>query len=264
MEKAFAGEWGLILGSSSGFGMAAAKELASRGMNIFGVHFDRRSAMEQVNKDIEWMKSQGVDVVFFNMNAADEEKRRETVQCIKEKVGGKPGRLLLHSLAFGSLKAYFADNPEDTISQKQMEMTLDVMANSLVYWTQDLHRAGLITRGFRVFALTSSGGGRQWPFYGAVSAAKAALEAHVRQIAFELAKDGVRANAICAGVTDTPALRKIPEFQHLIDGATARNPSGRMTTPEDVARAIAVLALPESDWITGNTIYTDGAEEIVG
>jgi enoyl-[acyl-carrier protein] reductase III len=263
LDKVFTGEWGLVLGASSGFGMATAKELASRGMNIFGVHFDRRSAMDKINQDIEEMKSHGVDVEYFNINAADEEKRLATVQAIKEQAGDKPCRMVLHSLAFGSLKAYAADTPDEEINQKQVEMTLDVMANSLVYWVQDLRRAGLIGKGSRIYGLTSSGGSRAWPFYGAVSAAKAALEAHIRQFAFEMGKEGVRANSICAGVTVTPALKKIPENENLISEATKRNPSGRMTTPEDVAKTIAILCLPEAEWINGSIIYVDGGENFV-
>jgi len=264
--KAFSlqGEWAFILGSSSGFGMAIAKELASRGMNIFGVHFDRKSAMEQINKDIEEMKANGVAVEFFNMNAADEEKRKETIPKMKEKIGDKPIRTIVHSLAFGSLKTYFGDTEKDELIQAQIEMTINVMANSLVYWTQDLRRAGLVGQGTRIFGMTSAGGHRVWQSYGAVSAAKAALESHIRQIALELAPHGVRANSICAGVTDTPALRKIPGNEKMIEIATQRNPSGRLTTPEDVAQAIAVLSLPEADWITGNVIHADGGEGIVG
>jgi VCBS repeat-containing protein len=81
-----------------------------------------------------------------------------------------------------------------------------------------------------------------WPCYGPVSAAKAALESHIRQLAFELAPMGVTANAIRAGVTDTPALRRIPGGPELHQRAMERNPSGRATTPEDVAIGIAVLA----------------------
>jgi NAD(P)-dependent dehydrogenase (short-subunit alcohol dehydrogenase family) len=265
LEQIFAGKYGLILGASSGFGMAIAKTLASRGMNIFGVHFDRRSAMKQVNADIEEMKSKGVEVEYFNINAADDEKRAETIDIIQQKVGdAAPLQVLIHSLAFGSLKDYFADTPEDEITQKQLDMTIHVMANSLVYWTQDLVRAKLIARGSRIFGMTSAGGHRVWPYYGAVSAAKASLESHIRQIALELATEGVRANAICAGVTDTPALRKIPGNENLIKGAIERNPSGRMTTPQDIANVVMLLAQPESDWITGNVINVDGGEDIVG
>ena len=97
-----------------------------------------------------------------------------------------------------------------------------------------------------------------------MSAAKAALEAHVRQLALELAPRGITVNAIRAGVTATPAAQKIPGYERLAADALRRNPSGRMTTPEDVARALVVLAHPDTAWITGNVIGVDGGEEIVG
>ena len=112
--------------------------------------------------------------------------------------------------------------------------------------------------------MTSSGGTRVLPFYGPVSAAKAALESHIRQLASELAPQGITANAIRAGVTDTPALQKIPRHDAIIAEARRRNPSGRMTTTEDVARAIVVLSHPDTYWITGNVIGVDGGEDIVG
>ncbi len=261
----FTNEWGVILGASSGFGLATAHELASRGMNLYGVHFDRRSAMDRVNLEIEKMKHHNVEVEYFNFNAADKEERLSAIESMREKLRAeKPLRVVLHSLAFGSLKRYFDSEHDNELSRSQMEMTLNVMGHSLVYWVQDLRKVGLIGQGTRIFALTSAGGRRVWPNYGAVSAAKAALESHIRQIAFELGKEGVRANAICAGVTDTPALRKIPGHEQLVECATCSNPSERMTTPEDVAKAICALSLPEADWITGNVINVDGGEEISG
>ena len=102
------------------------------------------------------------------------------------------------------------------------------------------------------------------PSYGPVSAAKAILEAHIRQLAVELAPAGITANAILAGVTDTPALRLIPDYQKLIDMAKLRNPHRRLTLPEDVARAIVALCHPATYWLTGNTIHVDGGESIMG
>jgi enoyl-[acyl-carrier-protein] reductase (NADH) len=145
-----------------------------------------------------------------------------------------------------------------------MDMTLDVMAHSLVYWTQEMVRRSLLGEGSRVFAMTSAGSTRVWPTYGPVSAAKAALESHIRQLAFELAPRKITVNAIRAGVTDTPALRKIPGNDKLLEGARLRNPSGRLTTTEDVAQAIALLSDRRSHWITGNVIGVDGGEDIVG
>ena len=173
-------------------------------------------------------------------------------------------KVLIHSLAFGTLKPYISDSPKLTINQSQMEMTLDVMANSLVYWVQDLVNHKLLVNGSRIYALTSAGSHRVVPNYGAVSAAKAALESHIRQLATELAPLGITANGIRAGITDAPALRKIPGHEDLIGGASANNPSGRMTTPKDVADAIVTLATGATHWITGDVIGVDGGEDITG
>jgi enoyl-[acyl-carrier protein] reductase III len=143
-------------------------------------------------------------------------------------------------------------------------MTLDVMAHSLVYWTQDVVGHGLMGTGGRVFAMTSAGGTRVLPHYGPVSAAKASLESHVRQLAAELAPLGITANAIRAGVTATPAAQKIPGYESIAAEARRRNPHGRMTTTADVARALVVLAHPDTYWMTGNVIGVDGGEDIVG
>ena len=112
--------------------------------------------------------------------------------------------------------------------------------------------------------MTSAGDRVVWKAYGAVSAAKSALESHIRQLAVELAAEGITANAIKAGVTDTPALRKIPGNDAIVESAQARNPSGRLTTPEDVARCLVALSGEGTDWMTGNVIQIDGGEDIAG
>jgi enoyl-[acyl-carrier-protein] reductase (NADH) len=170
---------------------------------------------------------------------------------------------MLHSLAFGTLKPFLAENPADAISHKNLDMTLDVMANSLVYWSQDVWRAGLFGEGSKIYAMTSEGSNRVIRTYGAVSAAKAALEAHCRQLATEFAKlnSGVTVNAIRAGVTLTPAMMQIPERDDLMMHGS-RNPSGRMTLPADVAQAIVTLSSEGTHWMTGNVIGVDGGELI--
>jgi len=266
IEQPLRGEWALILGASSGFGEAAALELAGLGMNIFGVHLDRKSTFPNVERIVGEIKNLGSEAVFWNVNAADVEKRKEVVEAIKEQFKNskdKTVRVLLHSLAFGTLKPFIAKSSTDAVNKSQVDMTLDVMANSLVYWTQDLVAAALMGQGGRIFAMTSAGGARVWKTYGAVSAAKASLESHVRQLTLELAPLGITANAIMAGVTDTPALRKIPGSDEMITWAGQKNPSGRLTTPKDVAEAIGLLSHPKAQWVTGNVLCVDGGEFIV-
>ena len=256
--------WALILGASSGFGEATAVELARAGMNIFGVHMDRRDKLSHVAEVQDRIRTAGRECEFFNMNAADEDKRKECVEQIRKHLAESAGtlRVLLHSLAWGALKPLAG--AEVVANKKQIESTADIMGHSLVYWVQECLWAGLFDKGARIFAMTSSGSTRAIPDYGPVSAAKAILEAHIRQLALELAPAGITANAILAGVTDTPALRLIPGHEKLIEIARLRNPNKRLTTPEDVARCIAALCHPATYWMTGNTIHVDGGENIVG
>lgn len=257
-------KWALVLGASSGFGEAISIELAKAGMNIFGVHLDRRSTLpkvEEVKKNIE---SQGRSAIFFNTNVSDEEQRKETIESIKQTARKENSvKVMVHSVAFGTLKNYVAESEGQMLNRKNIDMTLDVMANTIVYWTQCLVTEKLMGHGGRIFAMTSSGSHRVWPTYGAVSASKAAIESHIRQLAVELAPYGITANSIRAGVTDTPALRKIPGNDALIEHALKANPSGRLTTPQDVAKAVVLLSTDDAQWVTGNVIGVDGGEDLI-
>lgn len=255
--------WALVLGASSGFGEACARALAAAGYDIAGVHLDRKAGLEQVERIKADIAGHGRRALYFNVNAADEARRGEVLDALQADVAAHGGAVavLMHSLAFGTLKPYIGD---DMLSKANIEMTLDVMAHSLVYWAQDIVRRGLMPRGGRIFSMTSSGSTRVIPTYGAVSAAKSALESHTRQLALELAPHGVTVNALRGGVTQTPAAKKIPGSERLFEEGRRRNPHKRLTTPDDVARAVVALCQPGTDWVTGNVINVDGGEEISG
>jgi NAD(P)-dependent dehydrogenase (short-subunit alcohol dehydrogenase family) len=259
-------QWGLILGASSGFGAATARALARHGMSIIGVHFDRAAGMPAVEELVKELVSCGVHVRYFNVNASDPQKRAEVLETMKKEFDFENEhtvRVLMHSLAFGSLKPLVSPKPGTSLTQAQVEMTMDVMANSLVYWTQGVVERGMMKRGGRIFAMTSSGGHSALLNYGAVSAAKAALESYIRQLSLELGPMGITANTILGGVTNTPALQKIPGAIEMLEVAQARNPSMRNCMPDDIANAIALLAHDDAYFISGNVICVDGGEDHV-
>jgi NAD(P)-dependent dehydrogenase (short-subunit alcohol dehydrogenase family) len=256
--------WAVILGASSGHGAGAALDLARSGMNIFGVHLDMRATLPEAQRVAHTIEDLGREAVFFNTNAADDRKRAKVADAIRERLPqGEHVKLLMHSLAFGTLRPFVPPDKGEAVSRAQMEMTLDVMAHSLVYWVQDLLYRDLLGPGSKVFAMTSSGSHRVFADYGPVGCAKAALEYHVKQLAVEMSRRGIAVNAIQAGVTDTPALRKIPGHEEMLDFAQSRNPGGRITTPGDVARTMSLIASDDNSWVTGNVISVDGGEDLV-
>jgi enoyl-[acyl-carrier protein] reductase III len=258
--------WALVLGASSGFGAATARALAKNGYNILGVHLDRKATLPAVEKLVSDIEATGHKAIFHNINAADQIKRHEVLDYFVDtyhKHGQHEIKILFHSLAFGTLKPLVGRTSEEMITKSQLEMTMDVMANSLIYWTQDLVRRDLLGEGSRIFAMTSDGASLNLPSYGAVSAAKCALESYIRQLAMELGRRGITCNALLAGVTDTPALNKIPGARNMLFAAIAKNPFSRATLPEDVANAVLLLVRPEASFISGNTLGVDGGESKV-
>ena len=97
-DRPLAGEWALILGISSGFGEAVALELAALGMNIFGVHLDRKASLPNAERIARDIKTLGCETILWNVNAADAEKRKEVVEGRRVAVYTKvPIHVFLHS-----------------------------------------------------------------------------------------------------------------------------------------------------------------------
>ena len=256
-------DWVLLLGGSTGHGAATAKQLAKDGYGIISFHFDRGEAKKVAEETIaEVNELTGGRCHYFNTNAAAEETIDKYLPEIKKITDEKPVKLLLHSIAFGTTTNFFGEKP---VTKRQMDMTIHVMGNALLYWTQKLFGVGLLGQGSRVMGLTSEGNYLAMEGYGPVSVAKVAMEAIIRQIGWELGQHGITANAVQAGITPTRALTKITDqWEDWIENTKQRNPMRRTTTPEDVAGTISMLLRPEADFINCSIIYCDGGEHRSG
>lgn len=255
-------EWAIILGASSGLGLATAKKLAKAGLNLCLVYRARRSDVAGIQSEFESIASSNqVELLHFNKDVVKPENREAIVSELQDSLKENDKvKCLVHSIAKGNLKP-MADG-ESTLQNDDFHITMENMAFSLYDWTKAVFDKGLFAADARIISFTSEGNKKAMKNYAAVSAAKVALEAISRNIALEFAEHGIRANCIEAGVTDTASLRMIPGYEKLMQFAIKRNPFKRMTTPEDVANAVYLLTMEESKWITGVTLLVNGGEHL--
>ncbi|WP_298755728.1 SDR family oxidoreductase [uncultured Psychroserpens sp.] len=253
--------WALILGGSSGLGLATAKKLAKHGMNICVIHRNSRSQETEINAEFDKIKAEGVTFKSYNVDAFKPEKRKQIISELDSVLEGGKIRSLVHSVAKGNLKPML-DDEKPTLQNDDFNLTINAMAISLYDWTKSLFETKLFTEDARIISFTSEGNTKAWKNYAAVSAAKVTLEAITRNIALEFAPYGIRANCIQAGVTDTASLRMIPGSDQIKAHSLKRNPFKRLTQPEDVANAVYLLSKDEARWINGCVIPVDGGEHI--
>jgi len=253
-------EWAIILGGSTGLGLASAKKLASHGMNIIIIYRNRRGELPQIEEEFTKIKDLGVDFLSFNIDLQKVDKRDTTIAEIKDTLKNEKVRTLIHSVAKGNLKPMVdADN---VLKNEDFHLTIDAMAISLYDWVTAIFEAQLFAKDSRVISFTSEGNSKAWRNYAAVSAAKVALEAMTRSIAVEFAPYGIRANCLQPGAVNTKSLRMIPGHEQIIEHSLARNPFNRITTPEDVANAVYLLSKDEASWINGCIIPVNGGEHL--
>ena len=254
--------WALILGGSSGLGLATAKKLAAHGMNICIVHRNPRVQEDEITFEFEKIRTEGIRLLTFNMDAINAEKRLKIISELQQYIGqeGKI-RTLVHSIAKGNLKPMIEKNGP-TLKNDDFNLTINAMAISLYDWTKAVFEANLFAKDARIISFTSEGNSKAWRNYAAVSAAKVTLEALTRYIALEFAPYGIRANCVQAGVTNTASLQMIPDCENIKRHSLIRNPFDRLTTPEDVANVVYLLSKDEASWISGSIIPVDGGEHI--
>jgi enoyl-[acyl-carrier protein] reductase III len=264
MEKIFKGKnlWAVILGGSSGFGLAAGKKLARHGMNICIVHQSRKSEMNEIQKNFDDIISEKIKFLSFNEDAVPPEKRTQIILELKKKISAKDRiKVLVHSIAKGNLKPMISED-KPALKNDDFRLTIEAMAISLYDWTKDLFENNLFSPDARIISFTSEGNKKAWGNYAAVSASKAALESITRNIALEFAPFGIKANCIQAGITDTKSFRMIPGNEKLKEYTLLRNPFKRLTLPEDIANAVYLLCLDEASWINGAILPVNGGEHL--
>ncbi len=261
-------KWALILGGSSGLGLATAQRLAREGMHLMIVHRDRKANLDQVEQAFAAIRAQGVGLVTRNVDALRADQRALIIKDLERQLQGRNRLfLLLHAIARGNVKLMapetapigFAGDP-GALRAGDLTSTVQAMGLDLYAWTQALRQRGLFAPGGRILALTSEGSTRTWPGYAAVGVAKAALEALTKYLAAELGPTGLRCNVVRAGVTETPSLNRIPGADQLKAESRRRNPLGRLTRPEDVADVVYLLCREEANWVNGAVIPVDGGE----
>jgi len=258
-------QWVLILGGSSGLGLATAKKLAKHGLNICIVHRNSRMQEDTINAAFDSIKNEDISFKSFNIDAFKPEKRTVLIEELKREFGtDQKIKTLVHSVAKGNLKPMVSEEKEEepVLKHDDFALTINAMGISLYDWTMAIFEANLFSKDARIISFTSEGNTKAWKNYAAVSAAKVTLEAITRNIALEFAPHGIKANCIQAGVTDTQSLRMIPGSEKIIKHSLIRNPNKRLTLPEDVANAVYLLCKDEASWITGTIIPVDGGEHL--
>jgi enoyl-[acyl-carrier protein] reductase I len=253
----------LVIGGSRGLGLATVRKLLEEGIPVIAVHRDRRTLWPEV--DAAFSRFTELPAAFHSIrgDAIATAHRNKILETIASILGdeGKIG-FLIHSLARGNVKPMVSHGTQPTLTEADLKVTGEAMGTNVFAWVQAMDQMGLFSEDARVIAFTSEGSRRVLAGYGAVAAAKASMEAIIRQIAVEYAPRGIRANCIQAGVTDTDSLRMIPNSEAILKASHKRNPFQRLTSPEDVANAVYLLTRKEAAWITGNIIKVDGGESL--
>jgi enoyl-[acyl-carrier protein] reductase I len=188
--------------------------------------------------------------------------RDEEIAQLFEQLKSYYGKLdaLVHSVAFApaeELKGEFVDT-----SREGFRIALDISVYSLVALA---HAARpLMTDGGSIMTLTYYGAEKVVPKYNVMGVAKAALEASVRYLAYDLGKNKIRVNAISAGPIKTLAARGISGFGDMLSAQAERAPLQRNVEVKEVATTAVFLASDAGSGITGETIYVDCGYNIMG
>ncbi len=134
----------MILGGSSGFGLATAHKLAEHGLNLCVVHRDRRGAMRRIEPEFDTIRDRGVSLIAFNQDALDAAVRSDILDQLGEALGdGGKIRVVLHSIAFGNLKLIGPEAPVSNEARRRLAEALGVEESAVEAAADSLFEEGV-------------------------------------------------------------------------------------------------------------------------
>jgi len=244
------GKKALITGGTRGIGRAIALRLAKEGCDLALNFLDNQDAADATLAETRPFHS---NTHLLKANLCHPQESQRLVQEALEILGGVD--YFIHCAALGVFK------PIEKLRLNQWDLTFDINVKSFLILAQRL--APHMKKGASIIALSSSGAKKVVPNYGAVGISKAALEALVRYLAVSFIGQGIRVNAVSAGLVHTQSLEAFPQYKEMSREIINRTPAKRLGQPEDLAGLVSFLCSDDAGWIVGQTILADGGLSLV-
>jgi enoyl-[acyl-carrier protein] reductase III len=236
----------LVTGGTRGIGLAISLALAGSGYRVYAVYARDTQAAQSLSNQA---KKRGIDIRCLRANLADDDGRALCLNTIKAET--KHVDVIVHCAASG------VHRETTKLTPKHIRWTFDVNVVSIQALLLEL--VPMMPAGGRIVGLTSYGATHATSLtYAAVGSSKAALEALFRHYARELAPRGISVNLVAPGLVDTQAIDAFPDKAYQLETALAITPTGRLTTPDDVAGVVLFACSEAASQIVGQTIYVDG------
>ena len=256
MKISLEGKKGLVLGVANqrSIGWAISQPLAEAGAQLAFSYFG-----ERLKPGLEKLTAELKSPLLIEADNTDDAANDKLFETVASEFGELD--FVVHSIAFAPGTTF--EKPFYQTTKEEWMTAMDASAYSLVATAQ--RAAPLMKNGGSIVTMTYLAAERVVPHYNMMAVAKAALEASVRYLAYDLGKEGIRVNAISAGPLRTIAARSISGFASMYTKGGELSMLKRNITQEEVAGlAFSLIADKLGSGITGETIYVDAGYHAMG